>query len=76
VGDQLAELGRLIWQQVEQQPVVSLNRGRTSLGFSAALSSERAELDALLVQSLALNPSFTQELAQYCARVTTASVTN
>jgi hypothetical protein len=70
----LARLGKALWQEVLAAPVVSRNRGRTSLGFSAAASPLRQEIDALLIDALALTGDFAVELERFCARVTNAQL--
>ena len=72
---ELTRLGELLWVEVAPNPVVSRNRGRTSLGFSAAASPLREEMDALLIEALGLAPDFAGELKRFCERVTTAQLT-
>lgn len=70
----LTDLGNALWHQLSHNPVVSLNRGRTSLGFTAAPHVERGYVDALLVDALGLEPTFVSELERFCDGVTTAHV--
>lgn len=69
---ELTRLGELLWVEVAAKPVVSRNRGRTSLGFSAAASPLREKIDELLIEALRLAPEFTVELKRFCEGVTTA----
>ncbi len=75
LADELARLGELLWREVSAQPVISRNRGRTSIGFSAANSPSRDRIDALLIEALELVPEFGGELARFCEDVTNAQVT-
>ena len=68
----LTRLGESLWVEVAANPVVSRNRGRTSLGFSAAASPLREKIDALLIEALGLAPKFAGELKRFCEGVTTA----
>lgn len=72
LATELTRLGELLWEEVSTSPVVSRNRGRTSLGFSAAKSPKREEIDALLIEALGLPPAFTDELQYFCEAVTNA----
>jgi N-6 DNA Methylase len=73
---ELTRLGESLWEEVSASPVVSLNRGRTSLGFSAAASPQRERIDALLIEALGLVPEFAIELHQFCERVTNAHLSS
>lgn len=67
-------LGETLWQQVATAPVLSVNRGRTSFGFTAASQPARDEVDRLVVEALGLAPCFTRELERFSACVTSATV--
>ncbi|MDO0791498.1 N-6 DNA methylase [Xanthomonas campestris pv. campestris] len=69
---ELMRLGELLWNEISVSPVISRNRGKTSLGFSAGASSLRSKIDALLVKALDLPPEFTNELERFCEGVTHA----
>ena len=71
---ELTRLGESLWAEVATNPVVSRNRGRTSLGFSAAASPLREEIDTLLIEALGLAPEFAGELKRFCEGVTTAQL--
>ena len=63
---QLAALGHSFWEQVQQHPVRSLNRGRVSYTYSAANADAlRSEVDDILLKSLELRASFSDELQQF-----------
>jgi hypothetical protein len=69
---ELAQLGALLWSEISVSPVVSRNRGKTSLGFSSVTSPLRSKIDALLVRALGLPSEFTNELKRFCEGVTRA----
>lgn len=69
---ELTRLGEALWFDVAANPVVSRNRGRTSLGFSAAAWPVREKIDELLINALGLAPKFAGELKRFCDGVTTA----
>lgn len=51
----LAERGRAIWEAIEDHPIVSVNKGRRTIGFSAAAAPElQTEIDELVLQAFAL----------------------
>lgn len=70
--DELTRMGESLWEEVSASPVVSCNRGRTSLGFSAATSPQRKKIDALLIEALGLASEFSDELERFCDGVTNA----
>lgn len=72
LAGELTRLGESLWKEISAAPVVSRNRGRTSIGFSAANSATRERIDALLIQALGLPPEFASELQHFCDEVTTA----
>ncbi|MGR6774466.1 N-6 DNA methylase [Sphaerotilus sulfidivorans] len=69
---ELTRLGALLWNEISVSPIVSRNRGKTSLGFSAVASPLRSKIDALLVRALGLPSEFTHELERFCEDVTRA----
>jgi hypothetical protein len=73
---ELTRLGKSLWEEVSTIPVVSRNRGRTSLGFSAANSPKRNRIDELLIEVLGLPPEFGVELHNFCAGVTSAQLSS
>lgn len=73
---ELTSLGESLWERVSASPVVSRNRGRTSLGFSAATLPQRKRIDELLIKSLGLAPEFSGELERFCESVTRAKISS
>ncbi len=68
----LAELGKTLWKVLSSQPIVSVNRGRMSLGFSAAPQRNiRMQIDQLLIEALGLESAFATTLERFTDRVTT-----
>lgn len=70
----LSDLGETLWRHVSGSPIVSINRGRTSVGFSAVPHADRDRVDALLIEALGLEAGFAKELERFCNTVTTAHV--
>ena len=73
---ELTSLGESLWERVSASPVVSRNRGRTSLGFSAATLPQRKRIDQLLIDTLGLAPEFAGELERFCESVTKAQISS
>lgn len=71
----LAEVGRTLWNRVQSAPVVSVNRGRTSLAFSAnAYGKERTQVDELLIEALGLPSDFAGTLERFTQNVASAEI--
>jgi len=66
--------GEELWDLVITNPIISVNRGRMSLGFSGAKYPDiQSKIDNLLVNSLGLDPGFTTTLQHFTERTTTAA---
>nr|WP_256490268.1 N-6 DNA methylase [Ideonella oryzae] len=75
VDGTLAQLGEAIWAMAQRNPVISVNRGRTSLAYSTnSAHSTRDALDALIVEALDLDPRFIQSLLTFTSGVTAAKM--
>jgi hypothetical protein len=63
----LADLGVALWESVEARPVVSVNKGRRTTGFSATAAHELLdEIDSVLLQAFSLDDAIgTFELAAW-----------
>jgi hypothetical protein len=73
--NRLTEIGRALWKQVQSNPVVSVNRGRTSLAYSAnAYEKERTQIDELLIEAFGLPPNFAGTLERFTQRVASAEM--
>lgn len=71
----LAGYGDALWTRVKEFPVLSRNRARTSLAFSAVpFSKERTAIDVLLIEALGLDQKFSAALQSFTHTVTTAEV--
>lgn len=71
-ANELGKIGASLWSEISVKPIISRNRGKTSLGFSAVGSPLRSEIDKLLVKALGLPSEFTNELERFCESVTHA----
>jgi hypothetical protein len=73
-SEKLASLGQKLWENLKFNPIVSLNRGRTSFAYpSIRFSEERGEIDKVLVAIIGLNQNFVGELEGFSRQVTTAT---
>jgi SAM-dependent methyltransferase len=63
----LADLGAALWEVVEAHPVLSVNKGRRTIGFSATVAPDLlAEIDSVVLQAMSLtNAIGTFELAAW-----------
>lgn len=69
----LTSLGRSLWGQVCASPKISRNRGKLSLGFSAAGHSEvRREIDELLLEAVGVETAFASVLEDFSRKVVRA----
>ena len=70
----LAELGTALWREVRLRPILSSNRGRQSLGFSAARSPDlQQRIDQIIMDAAALPAAFASDLDQFIQSVVTAN---
>ena len=70
----LAELGTALWHEVRARPILSNNRGRQSLGFSAACSPDlQRRIDRIIMDTAALPAAFASDLDQFIQSVVTAN---
>lgn len=73
--DELASLGRKIWDVAVKNPVRSLNRGRVSYAFSAGAAPDlRRRVDMILLSSLQQKALLVDELERFTETVTTAGL--
>ena len=64
----LAECGERLWSLIRAEPVVSLNRGRSSLAYSPnGFDGVRHEIDHVLADIAGLEPAFVIELQHFTA---------
>jgi len=73
--DVLAEHGAELWSLMEAKPIISLNRGRTSLAFSPNGHDDvRRKIDQTLADIVGLEGSFVDELQQFTAHTVAATL--
>lgn len=66
----LATIAHSLWGQLAMNPKVSRNRGKSSLGFSAAdYPQARREIDEILLQCVGIDASFARTLEEFNHRV-------
>lgn len=75
LAKRLGALGGELWEAVQDTPIRSMNKGRVSYGYNPARFIElRHQIDQLLMKALDLDTQYADELAQFCCRVSSASV--
>ena len=71
----LAACGERLWSLMRPAPIVSLNRGRSSLAYSPnGFDEERTEIDSILARLAGLEPAFIVELQRFTARTVRAEL--
>lgn len=74
-GELLSRSGEELWATIRSNPIVSLNRGRTSLAFTPnGHDHMRRRIDQVLVDVAALEPAFVDELQKFTAHTITATL--
>ena len=70
----LTELGTALWREVRTRPVLSSNRGRQSLGFSAGRNPElQRRIDRIIMDAAALPAAFAIDLDRFVESVVAAN---
>lgn len=73
--DALAECGAELWARIKTHPIISLNRGRTSLAFTPNGHDDiRRQIDQLLADAMGLEAAFVDELQQFTTRTVAATL--
>ena len=68
VTEALAERGAALWAAIKEKPIISLNRGRTSLAFTPNGHDDvRRRLDEILANRVGLEAVFVDELQRWTA---------
>ena len=68
VRSALATCGERLWSLMCTAPIISLNRGRSSLAYSPnGFDEERSEIDRILAGLAGFDPAFTIELQNFTA---------
>ena len=75
VSGALSKHGTELWSAIEAKPIISLNRGRTSLAYTPNGHDEiRRGIDQVLAELAGLEGSFVDELQQFTARTVAATL--
>jgi hypothetical protein len=75
VTSTLAEHGEDLWAAIKSRPIISLNRGSTSLAFTPKGHDDvRRKIDETLAALASLEGAFVDELQQFTAHTVTATV--
>ena len=75
VGDVLAECGAELWSAIKAHPIISLNRGRTSLAYTPnGHDHTRRKIDQVLAGLVGLEEAFVTELQQFTTRTVAATL--
>jgi hypothetical protein len=74
-GEALSRCGEELWLTISSRPIISLNRGRTSLAFTPNGHDQiRREIDQILAGLARLQPAFVDELQQFTAHTVAATL--
>ncbi len=69
-AEPLATIGARLWSDISLEPIISLNRGRTSLGYDPSGRADlRTAVDTTLVDVAGIERGFVEELEQ-CTKLT------
>jgi hypothetical protein len=75
VKDILEERGAELWSAIKKHPIISLNRGRTSLAYTPNGHDDiRRKIDQALADLVGLEEAFVDELQQFTARTVAATL--
>lgn len=71
----LSKSGAALWSLIQSKPIISLNRGRTSLAFTPnGYDDIRRRIDEVLADVAGLESAFIDELQQFTARTVAATL--
>ena len=71
----LSKYGTELWGFIKSKPIISVNRGRTSLAFTPNGHDDiRREIDQTLADAVGLERAFVDELQQFTARTVAATL--
>jgi hypothetical protein len=75
VRDVLAECGADLWSLIKANPIMSVNRGRTSLAYTPNGHDDmRCKIDQVLADLVGLEGAFIDEIQQFTARTVSATL--
>ena len=70
---ELTDLGDRLWGNMSLQPILSVNRGRLSMGFSAAACKETVSaIDTVLIRTCGIRADFGSSLERFAYSITGA----
>ena len=73
-GEALSRCGEELWSTIRTSPIISLNRGRTSLAFTPnGYDGIRRKIDQVLADVAGLKVAFVEELQQFTAHAVAAT---
>ena len=71
---ELSSAGARLWRAIRSHPIISVNRGRTTIAFTPNGNDDlRREIDQVLADHVGLKASFVDELQQFTAHTINAS---
>lgn len=74
-GEALSDYGKELWSEIKTSPIVSVNRGRTSLAFSPnGHDLIRRKIDQALADLASLEVTFVDQLQQFTAHTVAATL--
>jgi hypothetical protein len=74
-GLRLTDAGKALWATIRERPIMSLNRGRTSLAYTPNGHDDlRRRADEVLAEIAELRPAFVDELQRFTARSVSATL--
>ena len=75
IGARLAATGKELWPKVRNHPIITVNRGRTSLAYTPNGHDElRRQADEALVDLAGLESDFVDELQRFTAHTVAATL--
>ena len=75
VTDRLSKHGAELWSAIKTKPIMSLNRGRTSLAYTPNGHDDiRRKIDQVLAELAGLEGAFVNELQQFTVRTVAATL--
>lgn len=75
VRDVLASLGAELWSAIKRNPIISVNRGRSSLAYTPNGHDDiRRKIDQVLADLAGLEGAFVDEIQQFTARTVAATL--
>ncbi len=74
-GAMLSDCGQQLWSEIKTSPIISLNRGRTSLAFTPnGHDTIRSKIDQAIADLAGLEAAFVDELQRFTAHTVAATL--